>query len=83
MTDRPDFTYLDAPIWFDPQTRRVTTTVDHVAPELRAFIEGLHPCRPTEPAPAETVEAATGMAMEALMMALSVAAVRVRDLGRA
>jgi hypothetical protein len=81
---KPDFTYLDAPIWFDPQTRRITTTVDHVAPELRAFIEGLYPTREaTAEASAETNTSAAEMATEALMMALSVAAVRVRELGRA
>lgn len=77
----PDFTYIDAPIWFDPVTRKVTTTIDHVDPALRAFIEGLWPERgvAVEPALAEEVaQMAAEMAIDAVMMALSVAASRVR-----
>lgn len=43
MPDHPDFTWgmPAAPIWFDPRTRRVSTTLDHVDPALKVWIERL------------------------------------------
>lgn len=41
MTKKPDFHWIDVPIWFDPVTRRVTTTLDHCDPALRKWIESV------------------------------------------